>query len=103
LIAATKTRYGIDPTVVPGLGSIANFDKDQGNYQTSGDGLGTLPEGTPDAFPDGYDVPTLSAESGITWTAPDYSREMKDRRTTGAHERGGSSSSGGSSGGGDSF
>lgn len=88
LIAASKTR-GWDPTVIPaGNGrpaeSIANFDKDQGNYGNQpGKCVGEIPGGHPDGWPDGYDV-----SKGIPsqqFNSPDVSRENAMRHTRNAN------------------
>lgn len=81
LIAASKTK-GWDPTVIPGFGSIANFDKDQGNL--AGKHVGTLPGGTPDGWPDGNDVSLGGGVTEATFAHPDTSRE-KPQHTTNAN------------------
>lgn len=54
LVIASKMK-GWDPTVVPGYGSIANFDYDPGNYPQRF--TGTLPDADKLDWADGYDVP----------------------------------------------
>ena len=80
LIIVSKAK-GWDPTVIEGGESIANFDKDNQNYRSSGDGLGKLPEGTPDTFPQAK-APEESER--MTFTTPDTSRETKNRASSGA-------------------
>lgn len=53
LIIASKAQ-GWDPTVIPGLGSIANFDYDPGIVGQRF--VGTLSDGTQNSWPDGYDA-----------------------------------------------
>jgi len=81
LIAASKTR-GWDPTVIQGTGeSIANFDKDQGNLP--GRPVGTLPDGTPDSWPDERGIPSLEVGTAA-FSHPDTDRENTARRTRNA-------------------
>ena len=76
LVAASKTR-GWDPTVIPGLGSIANFDIDPGNAGTQF--VGMLSDGQQLDWPDGYDVPALKMDP---FPGPDVTREVERDRTT---------------------
>lgn len=50
LIIMSKMK-GWDPTVIPGVGSIANFNKAPNPWELGNQSVGTLPEGTPDSFP----------------------------------------------------
>jgi hypothetical protein len=75
LVAVSKAR-GWDPTVIPGVGSIANFDHDQGNYPMGS--VGSLPDGENLSWPDGYDVPALKMNP---FPGPDVSREVERDRT----------------------
>ena len=79
LVAASKTR-GWDPTVIPGLGSFANFDVDMGNAGTQF--IGTLPDGKQDSWADGYDVPPLRMNP---YPGPDVNRENANLRSSNAN------------------
>lgn len=50
LIIMSKNK-GWDPTVIPGVGSIANFDKAPNPWELGDQSVGKLPEGTPDSYP----------------------------------------------------
>ena len=80
LVAASKTK-GWDPTVIPGYGSIANWDWDPGNANTTP--YTNLSDGTADSWPDGYDVPNISPNEALP--GPDVSREIDRNRTVNAN------------------
>jgi len=84
LITVSKAQ-GWDPTVIQGPGggeSIANFDKDPTTDKMTHKTIGTLPQGTPDTFPDA-DAPDMGP--GVDWQHPQYNDgNQPDRRTSGA-------------------
>lgn len=72
---------GWDPTVIPGVGSIANFNKAPNPWELGNQSVGNLPEGTPDSYPQAEEP--YYAEDRVSWNAPDVSRETKDRSGNG--------------------
>ena len=86
LIAASKTR-GWDPTVIPGFGSMANFDKDPGQVIIDGPRpVGDLPGGNPDGWYAEYDSEHPSMTNtpkdvfdSPSFNHPDVSRENVSR------------------------
>jgi len=85
LIAASKTK-GWDPTEIPGMGGILpNFDRDQKNYGNDGDKcVGTLPEGTPEAWPDSLGNPPTPSPQAQDFQPQPQASGNENRRTSGA-------------------
>jgi len=50
LIIVSKAK-GWDPTVIPGVGSIANFNRAPNTWELGDQSVGSLPEGISDSYP----------------------------------------------------
>jgi hypothetical protein len=87
LIIVSRAK-GWDPTEIPARGdkpaeSIANFNKDQALDPMTHVTVGTLPQGTPDTFPDAK-APDVG--QGSPWERPDHSDgNAPARRTSNAN------------------
>jgi hypothetical protein len=81
LIQASKTQ-GWDPTVIPGHGSMADFDKAPERDPTSRSCVGRIPGGPPSVTDASTDHPVMSPKE--SFNAPDYSRETP-KHTNGAN------------------
>lgn len=79
LIIMSKMK-GWDPTLIPGVGSIANWDKAPNPWELGDQSVGNLPEGTPDGFPKAEEP---RYDERVSWSAPDVGRETKDRSGNG--------------------
>ena len=80
LIQASKTQ-GWDPTVIPGHGSMADFDKEPELNPIGRTYIGRIPGGPPPVVTPEAAHAALSPKE--TFNAPDYSRETP-KHTTGA-------------------
>lgn len=80
LIIISKAK-GWDPTVIPGVGSIANFDKAPNPWELGNQSVGTLPEGSRDSYPQAEEP---RYNESMTFDVPDVSRETKNHATRGA-------------------
>lgn len=79
LIAASKT-LGWDPTVIPGFGSMTEFDRDAGRL---GEWNPTLAKGVPAPDDSTYDNPGIGPDK-VDFATPDVTRE-RSKHTTNAN------------------
>lgn len=79
LIIMSKMK-GWDPTVIPGVGSIANFNKAPDPWELGNQSVGKLPEGNGDSYPQAEQP---KYDERVSWNAPDVGRENKDRSGNG--------------------
>ena len=75
-------NQGWDPDIIYDQGTgkelqnIANFNKDPDSFKH--DGLGTLPQGTPDSFPEDHG----SVGQGVDWQHPEHNNGNTPARRT---------------------
>lgn len=82
LIIVSKMQ-GWDPTQIVGGESIANFDAPNGIDNRAG--TGKLPQGIPDVFPDSAYQSGVTSKTPVSFSTPDYTEELKNRRTKNAN------------------
>ena len=77
-------QKGWDPNVIEGSGeNIGNFNKAPDPWKLGNQSVGTLPEGTPDNFPES--VTPMDVEGQQNWQFPTHSDgNAPTRHTTGA-------------------
>ena len=84
LIIVSKAK-GFDPTELPELGSIANFNKVPTMADQRDRIVGTLPDGIPDGWPDTHGPPPIPSvgKDEVDWNEP-HQRDNVSRATKNA-------------------
>jgi hypothetical protein len=75
LIIMSKMK-GWDPTVIPGVGSIANFNKAPNPWELGDQSVGTLPEGIQDSYPQA-EQPRY--DEAVTFNVPELREDNNNR------------------------
>jgi hypothetical protein len=79
LIIMSKNK-GWDPTVIPGVGSIANFNKAPNPWELGDQSVGKLPEGISNSYPQAEEP---RYDESVTFSVPEL-RENNDNKGGGS-------------------